>query len=287
MVKRSSGLDLAAARAAMPRPTAAANPPPSPRDLRLGTAGWSIPREVAERFPGEGRHLARYARVLRGAEINSSFHREHRPEQYARWAEEVPDGFRFSVKLPRTITHQAKLRDVDELLDRFLEQAGALGDRLGVLLVQLPPSLAYDPAVATPFLDGLRSRTEGLAIACEPRHPSWFEAAADADLAAHRVARVAADPARVPQAATPGGWLGESGDGRGALLYWRWHGAPRMYWSRYEPDWVEARAREVAAWPNATEAWCIFDNTAGSGALPNVLELGEALGEAVGEARAA
>ncbi|MDB5818734.1 MAG: hypothetical protein JWQ11_2374, partial [Rhizobacter sp.] len=75
-------------------------------DIRVGTAGWSLTAAVADRFAGQGQHLARYARVLRCAEINSSFHRSHRFETYRKWASMVPDEFRFSVKLPRTITHE-------------------------------------------------------------------------------------------------------------------------------------------------------------------------------------
>src|SRR5918993_2432455 len=70
----------------------------------IGTAGWSIPRAVAHEFTASGSHLERYARVLNGAEINSSFHRPHARAVYARWAAATPDDFRFSVKLPRTIT---------------------------------------------------------------------------------------------------------------------------------------------------------------------------------------
>jgi len=74
-------------------------------DYRVGTAGWSIPRASAERAPGDGTHLQRYARVLACSEINSSFHRSHRAAVYAKWAASTPSGFRFSVKLPRAITH--------------------------------------------------------------------------------------------------------------------------------------------------------------------------------------
>ena len=74
-------------------------------NLFIGTAGWSIPRQVAPHFPGEGTHLHRYARVLHCVEINSSFHRPHAAATYARWAASAPAEFRFSVKIPRAITH--------------------------------------------------------------------------------------------------------------------------------------------------------------------------------------
>ena len=246
--------------------------------MRIGTAGWTIARDAAEAFPGDGQHLARYARVLRCAEINSSFHRSHRIELYERWAAQTPPDFRFSAKLPRTITHDGRLRAARVPLQRFLAEAAGLGDRLAVLLVQLPPSLAFESRPVRSFF-GLLADLHAGAVACEPRHPSWFTPAADRTLAALRVARVAADPARVPEAAQPGGWLGADGDGRGALLYHRWHGAPRMYWSRYEVPWLRARAAELRRWHGDADCWVVFDNTAGGGAISNALELRALLGD--------
>ena len=240
--------------------------------MRIGTAGWALSREVADSFPGEGTHLERYARVLGCAEINSSFHRSHRVGVYERWAAATPPDFRFAAKLPRTITHDARLRGVREPLQRFLGEVAGLGDKLAVLLVQLPPSLAFEPRTARAFFRRLGEWFGG-AVVCEPRHASWFTPEADGELVALRVGRVAADPARTPEAARPGGWLGPQGDGRGAVLYHRWHGQPRMYWSRYEPQWLRERADGLARWPGEAECWCVFDNTASGAAIGNALEL--------------
>ena len=240
--------------------------------MRIGTAGWTISRDAAASFPGEGPHLARYARVLGCAEINSSFHRSHKVEVYERWAAQTPPGFRFSAKLPRSITHEGRLRRAREPLTRFLAEATGLGDRLAVLLVQLPPSFAFEAQPVRRFFDLLGELFTG-AVVCEPRHPSWFTPAADRALVACRVGRVGADPARSPQADEPGGWLGADGDGRGAVVYYRWHGSPRMYWSRYDLGWLRARADALKRWPPDADCWCIFDNTAGGGAISNALEL--------------
>lgn len=78
-------------------------------DLVIGTAGWSIPARHAQAVPAEGSQLQRYATALGGVEINSSFYRPHRPETYARWAASTPASFRFAVKCPRAITHEARL----------------------------------------------------------------------------------------------------------------------------------------------------------------------------------
>src|SRR5438067_593940 len=162
--------------------------------LGVGCAGWSIPKPHAGHFPAAGTHLERYARRFPAVEINSSFYRPHRPQTYARWAASVPPDFRFSVKLPRSITHDARLADSDELLDRFLLEAGELGPRLGCVLVQLPPKGAFDAAVVADFLPRLRARFPCM-LALEARHPTWFGDQATDLLREHGVTRVIADPA--------------------------------------------------------------------------------------------
>lgn len=230
---------------------------------RIGTAGWAIPRVVAELFPAEGTGLQRYGTRFAAAEINSTFYRPHRPSTFERWRETSPAHFRFAVKVPRAITHEAKLVDCDVAVARFTGEVRALGARLGPLLVQLPPSLAFDAAVAEAFLTDLRRHWDGQVV-CEPRHASWFEDRPDDLLAAHRVARAAADPARHPRAAGPGGWPG--------LAYWRMHGSPRMYYSAYETDALDALAAAMAEHP-ADEVWSIFDNTTSGAATANALDL--------------
>lgn len=235
---------------------------PSDSPIRIGTAGWTIPTRDSADFPGEGSSLERYGARLGCAEINSSFHRSHRPDTWRRWAEAVPAGFRFSAKLPKEITHKRRLADCSEPLAAALGEMAALGERLDVLLVQLPPSLAFEPAVAGAFLDALRARWDRH-IACEPRHPSWFEGEADALLESLRVARVAADPARVPAAAEPGGWRG--------LAYYRLHGSPAVYRSSYDDGRLEGYAARIAA--ETGPVWCIFDNTASGAATRDALKL--------------
>ena len=203
--------------------------------------------------------IERYAARFDAVEINSSFHRPHRRSTYERWAASVPASFRFAVKLPRTITHDRRLVDCADLLARFREEVGGLGGKLGPMLVQLPPSLAFDGGIAAAFFDGLGHDR----VACEPRHASWFTADADALLVAHRVARVAADPARVPEAARPGGWRG--------LTYARWHGSPAIYRSTYDKDALADHAAIARA--TAGESWTIYDNTMVGGATANALAL--------------
>jgi uncharacterized protein YecE (DUF72 family) len=227
----------------------------------VGTAGWSIPAKDSSFFPREGTALQRYAQVFGGVEVNSSFHRSHRPTTWEKWGDSVPEAFRFAAKLPKTITHQAKLVDAEALTEQFLEETSPLGRKLAVLLVQLPPKLAFDPEVAKRFFSDLRARSDA-AIACEPRNLSWFDDDADGLLAHLRVARVAADPARCAAA----GWRG--------LAYWRLHGSPVMYRSSYADEALERYAEQVqAALADAPSAWCMFDNTASSQATGNALAL--------------
>ena len=248
----------------------ASNPPvrPAPR-FRVGCAGWAIASAHRHLFrPGES-VLASYATLFKVAEINSSFHRPHQRKTYERWAAAVPAGFRFSVKLPKTITHELRLRQAGPLLDRFIDESSGLGDKLGCLLVQLPPTLVFDARLASTFVLMLRRRWSG-GIAFEPRHVSWFGAAADALWARHGIARVGTDPA-VDAAA-------RNASGSGPLRYWRWHGSPRIYYSDYDEIALRDLAAEVIQQtPAGTEAWIIFDNTAHGFATPNAARLQELL----------
>lgn len=236
-----------------------------PAGARIGTAGWAIPTASRDGFPAAGAGLERYAARLNAAEINSSFHRPHRPATYERWAAAVPADFSFAVKLPKAITHGARLVAAEEQLAGFAAEVAGLGGTLGVILVQLPPSLALDAAVADKFFDQLRSTIPAADIACEPRHVSWFTTAANALLADLQVARVAADPALLPIAGWPGGWAG--------LRYRRLHGSPTIYRSSYDAPVLEAIADDMAKRPAGARDWCIFDNTASGAALANALSL--------------
>lgn len=232
--------------------------------IRIGVAGWSLPKEHSDRFPAEGTHLERYAARFSAVEINSSFYKPHRPATYARWAESVPGEFRFSVKVPKLATHDRRLVDTGGVLDGFLAEVTQLGDRLGPLLVQLPPSLAFSAEIAAGFFAALRDRFDG-DVAFEPRHASWFEAAAERLVTEYRVARVAADPAMVPAASQPGGWDG--------LVYYRLHGSPKVYYSEYPGEYLGALAKTLVDAARSAEAWCIFDNTAAFAATTNAIDV--------------
>jgi len=242
----------------------------------IGTAGWAIPRPVAERFPADGSCLARYSVVLPCSEINSTFRHEHRPSTYARWAATTPPGFRFAVKLPHGITHARRLVGATDPLERFLGDVAGLGDRLGPLLVQLPGSFAFAPRVVDTFFAVLRRRFRG-SIVCEPRHPDWFGPAAERIYQRYRIGRVGADPARVIGADRPGGWLGDAA-ARG-VAYFRWHGSPVVYRSSYPGKHLARWASVVREWSQRCDCWCVFDNTASGAAAANALDLAALVAE--------
>lgn len=231
----------------------------------IGCAGWSLGR-MHDGLMGEGDSmLERYATRLDAVEINSSFYRPHRQATYARWAASVPRTFRFSVKMPREISHELGLRGATAALDRFLDETAGLGTRLGGFLLQLPPGLPFDLRSASAFFRALRRRSSA-PLACEPRHASWFDEAAEALFERHAVSRVAADPARVPAAARP--------NPAAPWPYWRWHGAPRIYYSEYPDMALHALATEVRAFGDGgSRPWVIFDNTAHGFAVSDALRL--------------
>jgi len=234
-------------------------------NLLIGCAGWSLGPGTRDEFPSEGTHLQRYASVFPAVEINSSFYRPHRPARYAKWAESVPESFRFAVKIPKTITHVKRLEHADDLLDAFLGEVSGLGRKLGGLLVQLPPSLELDLDVAERFFAGLARRHTG-DVYLEPRHKTWFGKDAARLMQDFRVSRVAADPPVVPDAAEPGGSLDK--------VYFRLHGSPQVYYSAYANEYLDDLAIRLRAYAEAgVPAWCIFDNSARGGAIRNALQL--------------
>ena len=236
--------------------------------VRIGCAGWSIPSRHASLFGDGDSHLARYATRFDVAEINSTFYRPHQPRTFERWAASVPSRFRFSAKMPGAITHEVALQGVGDALSTFFDSLAGLGTKLGGVLVQLPPSLSFEARVAERFFAMLRRRSAAR-VALEPRHASWFTPTADAVLARHAIARAAADPARLPAAAHAGG-----AGAAARWSYWRWHGSPRIYYSRYDDDALRALAAGLLRAGTArAPAWCILDNTAHGHAMDDAARL--------------
>jgi uncharacterized protein YecE (DUF72 family) len=225
-----------------------------PPGVYLGIAGWAIRREHSHRFTSVGSHLQRYAGLFNAVEINSCFYRPHRRSTYERWAASVPDDFRFAIKLPKAITHELRLVGSESRLDQFLDETSGLGRKRGPILIQFPPSFAFDATVVSGFLAQFRERFDG-DTALEPRHETWFNEDVESLLRDYRIARVAADPARVLSAGLPGGYE--------KLAYLRLHGSPRVYYSAYAAEMLDSVAETLRAnVASGVSTWCIFDNTA-------------------------
>jgi uncharacterized protein YecE (DUF72 family) len=236
--------------------------------LRIGTAGWSVPKLYAAEIPPPGSHLERYARHLSAVEINSSFYRPHQYKTYERWARSTPEDFRFSVKVPKAMTHERGLADCGALLDRFVAEVTGLGEKLGVFLVQLPPKLKFDEKVADDFFRNFRVRI-ATPVVLEPRHAGWFTPEIDKWLTERKIARVAADPAPVLGAGEAGSW--------DRFVYYRWHGSPRIYYSDYDTAALASLKKSLdKSATRGIPTWCIFDNTASGAALGNALALMQA-----------
>jgi len=140
----------------------------------VGTSGFSYKEWKGRFYPEElsaSEMLAFYATRLPTVEINNTFYRMPKAETLSQWAEQVPDGFRFSLKAPQRITHQKRLKDAGETAGFFLQVASTLGDRLGPTLFQLPPNFHKDLPRLSDFLAGLPA---GGRYAFEFRHESWF-----------------------------------------------------------------------------------------------------------------
>lgn len=230
----------------------------------IGCAGWSIASVQKAQFPLSGSHLERYAAVLPAVEINSSFYRSHRPDTYKRWSDSVPEQFRFSVKVPRTITHEQRLQNVELLVSEFMQEVHELGNKLGCLLVQLPPSLRFVSQTVHAFFQNLTAQTWA-PIVCEARHQSWFKSEASQLLSTLGVGQVIADPPMAPREALV---ISEK------IVYVRLHGSPEMYHSAYSEGYLSQLESELRHYQaQGKTAWCIFDNTASGAAMTNALSL--------------
>lgn len=223
----------------------------------IATAGWAVPKSIAHHFGQEGSSLTRYATVFSGVEINSTFYRRHQQSTFERWATAVPDNFKFSVKIPKEITHDRAMVDIADAFRRFLDDITPLGRKRGPLLCQLPPSLAFDEVVLAAAIKAIRAADQGQ-IVIEARHKSWKSEEAALLLKEFEIDPVLADPAVV--------WA--ASDFPKPPRYVRLHGKPKIYHSSYTTDEILAFSKLLGP-----DAWCVFDNTASSAAAENGLEM--------------
>jgi len=229
-----------------------------------GTSGLVLPVPNKQAFPPEyraGTRLTYYATFFNSLEVNSSFYKIPRAATFAKWVTEVPDDFRFTVKLWRGITHAPSLAFAPEDVDRFMEAAAQARPRKGCLLIQLPPGAKVDRAPQLGYLlDVVVRAGEGWKIAVEFRDKSWYVEATDALLERYHAARVLQDmPASLNWEETT----------IASFVYLRYHGPAGDYRGGYSQERLTLDALRIKKWlAEGKEVYVYFNNTIGS-ALPD------------------
>lgn len=235
--------------------------------FHVGTSGWVYPHWRRVFYPAEMPEpdwLAFYARHLDSVEINRSFYRLPSRENFSAWRDGTPKGFVFAVKASRFITHMRKLKEPEQTLPPLLEAASGLGEKLGPLLFQLPPSWHVNAARLRAFLQALPS---GVKAAFELRDPSWHTQEILDLLAEFNAAFCVYDLGgfQSPRLITAD------------FAYLRLHGPGAPYCGRYGTatlnEWAEWLRRQ-----KVKEAYVYFDNDQAAHAVRDALELKAMLG---------
>lgn len=238
-------------------------------ELRVGTSGWVYADWRGRFYPESLKqkdYLHYYARHFNTTEINYSFYQLPTPEAYRNWAESVPENFIFAVKLSRYITHIRRLKDVRDEWRRFLDHAAPLGNKLGPILIQLPPSFRYDRARLEQFLQLAREEND-YRLAFEFRHASWFDPQALELLRKYGAAAVIADSSRYPQAPSVP---------TAHFVYLRFHGPGELFSSRYTDEQLSVWAQKIRAWLEAgLTVYAYFNNDFHAYAVANAKRLVE------------
>ena len=241
-----------------------------PAKLFVGTSGWNY-SDWRERFyPADVKprqYLTHYATRFHTTEVNYSFYHLPKRSTYENWAAQVPPDFVFALKASRTITHIRRLRDVAELWREFLENASALNDRLGPVLLQFPPSFKKDAQLLAAFL-AESSRLDNFGrrrLAFEFRHESWFAAEVYEVLRQHGSALVIAHSERYPQAPFVQ---------TARFVYLRLHGPGALFASAYSEKQLRDWAAEIVKWMNAEKGVHVYFNNDFQGyAIENAVTL--------------
>jgi uncharacterized protein YecE (DUF72 family) len=237
--------------------------------VHIGTSGWNYPHWQGVFYPKDcprRNWLEYYARHFDVLELNASFYRLPGGETFRKWRQRTPENFVWAVKMNRYVSHIRRLKNVEGAMGRFYDAVSALGEKLGPILIQLPPSLVYERSLLDSFLELLDpSRRHAI----EVRHASWMQKAFLDDLRRRNVAFCIADTAgRYP------GQVAVTAD----FAYLRLHGSQKLYASLYTEEELRNWAGKIKDW--SCETWVFFDNDAAGHAVRNALRLREICGGA-------
>lgn len=239
--------------------------------VRVGTSGWQYDSWRGGLYPAtlpQRRWLERYVEAFATVENNSAFYRLPKHETFASWRERLPADFVMAVKTSRFLTHIKRLRDPGEPVRRFLGVAAGLGDRLGPVLLQLPPTLRAEP---DRLASCLAQFPREIRVAVEPRHESWFDdgvsGAVRDVLASHGAALCWAD--RLGRPAAP---LWRTAD----WGYLRLHEGAAHPWPKYGGQALHAWADRLAAtWDADQDVYVYFNNDPGGAAVRDAVRFAE------------
>lgn len=235
----------------------------------IGTSGWHYEHWRGLFYPeglAKSRWLEFYARHFTTVELNNSFYHLPSEKAFVNWRKSSSEGFVFSVKVSRFITHIRRLRNVEESLRRFLSRADFLQDKLGPLLYQLPPNMKRDDRILEAFLTILPSQYRHV---FEFRHGSWIDDGVFNILKRYNAGLCIFD---MPDFTCP---VVATAD----FAYIRFHGSAGLYWSCYTADELSDWAKKIAGLgENLNKVYIYFNNDAEAYAVTNAKTIARMLG---------
>lgn len=242
-------------------------------EARIGTSGWHYHHWRGRFYPEDltpSKWLSYFAQRFNTVEVNATFYREPRRSTIATWVEQTPDDFLFAIKIHRAITHYQRLENVEESLERFEVVAEAFGQKLGPVLIQLPPSLTFDRERDEEFFNRLRAKSKARRYALEARHKSWLTEEAYGLLRRYDIAWCIADS---------GGRYPTADQVTAAYIYLRFHGPGSLYASSYNDEALDDWARKIRRWRREQrDVYVYFNNDFEGYALQNAMRLMEMVG---------
>ena len=232
----------------------------------IGTSGFNY-KHWKELFYPKGvtqkKWLAYYAQRYNTVEINATFYRYFARTVFARWRDETPNSFRFTLKGPREITHYKRLLNIDDELSRFLDSIQDLQSKLSILLWQFPYSFKHDAQTEATLNAFLQRLPQDIKQVIEFRNKSWFNESVYAALNEHKTGFVINDLSRFPATEQV----------TGNVVYVRFHGPAQLYASPYSTKALTEWAKKIQDWLTQYDVYAYFNNDFGSHAIHNSVEL--------------